>query len=366
MRIVQLANFHGPLSGGIRTTLRAWRRGYAERGHDVHLVAPGNRSRVLEESEGATVQTVAAPLIPGSGGYRMITSVLRVTRLLDALVPDAIEVSDRTTLLSAANWARAHHVPATLVLHERLDHQVRSLLPGWLPHRGLVDSWNRRSADRFDSVVATSRYGSREMARIGVAPNMVPLGVDLDVFRPLDAEVPRPTTRLVFLGRLSRDKRPDLALGALQALVDRGRDVELVYVGGGPMRSALARAAEGLPVSFTGFIGDRPHVASLLAGADVSIAPCPGECFGLAALESLASGTPVVVAANSGAAELIRSGGGMAVPPGPLGFASAIEKIIAMPRADMRSQARAVAETYTWERSVEAMLSIHRGSVVNV
>lgn len=363
MRIVQLANFHGPLSGGIRTTLGEWRRGYRERGHETHLIAPGRQSAVTEE-DGGSIRTVAAPVIPGSGGYRMITSVREVMRILGQLSPDSIEVSDRTSLLAASRWAERRDVRSVLVLHERLDNQVRAFLPGWLPHRGVVDRWNERSVVHFNSVVGTSEYGSREMRRIGVDPALVPLGVDLRVFEPLTAPVPRSGDRIVFLGRLSREKRPDLALEALKVLLGWGHDIELVFVGEGPMKGALSRASQGLPVTFTGFVGDRPHVASILAGADVSIAPCPGECFGLAALESLASGTPVVVAENSGAAELVRGGGGVAVPPGPRGFAAAIEKILTMPGNEMVTQARAVAETYPWHRSVDGMLSVHGGAVV--
>jgi alpha-1,6-mannosyltransferase len=362
MRIVQLANFHGPQSGGIRTALAEWRRGYTESGHEVHLVAPGPKSRLVVESDGQ-IHSIASPLVPGGGGYRMIVAFGLVRRLLDTIQPDAIEVSDRTTLISLSDWAHRRGVHSSLVIHERLDNQMRAILPSMIPYRPMVDYWNRRTMPRYDAVIATSQYGAMEAVRVGIEPRMVPLGVDTRVFRPLGMAAERSVSRLVFLGRLSRDKRPDLALEALRTLMARGHHVELVFIGDGPLRRSLANAARGLPVSFTGFITDRHHVSSLLAGADVSIVPCPGECFGLAALESLACGTPVVVAANSGAAELIEDGGGIAVPAGPLGFAHAIEKLLSGP-SGIRASARMVAEGYSWAQSVEAMIAVHSGVVV--
>ncbi len=362
MRIVQLANFYGPLSGGIRTALTEWRRGYTERGHEVHLVAPGSKTRSIVEPHGQ-VHFIASPLIPGSGGYRMIVAVGLLRRLLDTIQPDAIEVSDRTTLVSLSNWAHQREVHSTLVIHERLDNQMRAILPSLVPDRPLVDYWNRRTMPHFDAVIATSRYGAREPIRIGIEPSIVPLGVDTKTFRPLNTPLQRRVPRLVFLGRLSSDKHPQLALEALCTLRRWGHDVELVFIGDGPLRDRLVDEARGLPVTFTGFINERVHVSSLLAGADVSIVPCPGECFGLAALESLASGTPVVVAANSGAAELVEAGGGIAALPGPRAFAQAIERLLADP-TDVRASARRVAEAYPWDRSIDAILAAHSGEVV--
>jgi len=61
VRIVQLANFYGPRSGGLRTALNALGAGYAARGHEVVLVVPGDRA--------SDVRIRAAPdVVPGFGG----------------------------------------------------------------------------------------------------------------------------------------------------------------------------------------------------------------------------------------------------------------------------------------------------------
>src|SRR6201991_4178047 len=88
----------------------------------------------------------------------------------------------------------------------------------------------------------------------------------------------------------------------------------------------------GLPVRFLGHIADREELAALLATADVAIAPGPVETFGLAALEALASGTPVVVSSESALPEVIGDAGIAAPGEGPA-YADAIETLLARPSA---------------------------------
>ena len=101
MRIVQLANFYGPQSGGLRTAVHHLGAGYAAHGHEVVLVVPGPRH--ADETMPSGVRRIMLPgvPIPCSGGYRVISSC-RARALLQMLRPDRIEVSDRLIL---AGWA---------------------------------------------------------------------------------------------------------------------------------------------------------------------------------------------------------------------------------------------------------------------
>ena len=81
----------------------------------------------------------------------------------------------------------------------------------------------------------------------------------------------------------------------------------------------------GYPIDFTGFISDRHAVAGLLASADVTLAPGPHETFGLAALESLACGTPAVVSRTSALTEIITPDSGALADNDPAAIANAVE-----------------------------------------
>src|SRR6202035_5113499 len=141
-----------------------------------------------------------------------------------------------------------------------------------------------------------------------------PLGVDLDLFNPerysdeVRARYARPgQVLLVHCGRLSVEKKPHRSLAAVAGLRAAGTDAVLVVAGDGPLRSRLERVAKSreLPVTFAAFITDPKALAGLLACADVVIAPGRLETFGLAALEALACGTPVVVSAESALPEVV-------------------------------------------------------------
>jgi len=141
------------------------------------------------------------------------------------------------------------------------------------------------------------------------------------------------------------------------ALHASGTRTRLVVVGDGPRRDALERRARGLPVTFLGHVARRDDVADLLASADVSLAPGPHETFGLAALEALASGTPVVVSARSALGEIVRPGCGAAVEDHAPAFADAVRGLLDTAEPARRGAARTRAEDYPWRAAVDGMLA---------
>jgi alpha-1,6-mannosyltransferase len=366
-RIVQLANFYGPRSGGLRTALHHLGAGYAASGHEVVLVVPGAAHADERLPGGVRRITLPAPRIPGTGGYRAVDP-WRVRALLDRLQPQRLEVSDRLTLRGMGHWAAERGVPSVVISHERLDRLLQQfLLPSRLARRG-ADWANARMAASYDTVVCTTEFAREEFDRIG-ARNVarVPLGVDLRTFTPSrhdrslkSALAQGADALLVHCGRLSPEKHVERSVDTAAAMHAEGHRVRLVIAGDGPRREALQRRAAGLPVTFLGFLNSRAEVARLLATADVSLAPGPHETFGLAALEALASGTPVVVSASSALREIVRPGCGAAVSDHAPAFAGAVNSLLADPESARREAARARAEQYPWQAAVDGMLAAMR------
>lgn len=369
MRIVQLANFYGPRSGGLRTALHHLGAGYVARGHEVVLVVPGRRPGDEMLPSGLRRVTIQAPELPGTGGYRAVDP-WRVQRLLERLEPDAIEVSDRLTLRGLGTWAARRGVPAVVISHERLDRLLSQFLLPERAARHVADAANSRMAAAYDTVVCTTSFARAEFERIG-ARNVaqVPLGVDLTTFSPrrhdpaLRAGLVRDAdVLLVHCGRLSPEKHPERSIDTVAALRRAGHRVRLVVAGDGPRRPMLECRAAGLPVTFLGFVPDRVRLARLLASADVALAPGPHETFGLSALESLASGTPVVVSASSALPEILAPGCGAAAADSPRAFASGVTTLLAADEGLRRSAARSRAEEFGWPASVDLMLATLRAS----
>jgi alpha-1,6-mannosyltransferase len=338
--------------------------GYLAAGHEPVLVVPGPGHRD-EVTDHGRVITLPGPVVPFSGGYRVLANRRRLVGLLDELRPDRLEVSDRTTLRWTGAWARRHRVPAVMVSHESMAGLFG--LAGRVlsrPAARLADALNARTAKQYTQVLCTTDWAAAEFARLG-APNLrrVTLGVDLELFSParrsaaLRARYAADDEQLiVHCGRLSVEKRPERSVEALAALRASGVPAVLVVVGDGLLRARLARRAEGLPVHFTGFVHDRVALAGLLAAADVVLAPGPVETFGLAALEALACGTPVVVSASSALPEVVGDAG---VAVAGEDFAQGVREVLRRPVRARRAAARQRAEEFGWPRAVLGFLDAH-------
>ncbi|MEE1758303.1 MULTISPECIES: glycosyltransferase [unclassified Streptomyces] len=369
LRIVRLANFVAPSSGGLRTALRELGRGYEAAGHEAVLIVPGERYTDRATEQGRVI-TLPGPLLPGTGGYRVLMDKGRVAGLLESLGPDRLEVSDRTTLRWTGKWARRARVRAVMVSHETADGVLRT----WGLSEGMArrasDSLNVRTAHTYSRVVCTTEFAEREFVRIG-ARNVVraPLGVDLVGRHPAlrdpglrERHAREDEVLLVMCSRLSVEKRPGTALDALEALLRRGRRAVLVVAGDGPLRGRLEQRAKGLPVTFLGHVGDRETLGALQASADVALAPGPAETFGLAALEAMACGTPVVASSSSALPEVIGSAGATAADNGE-SFADAVELLLDRTEGERREAARARAECFGWQTAVDAFLTAHDATV---
>lgn len=359
MRIIQLANFRTATSGGLRVVMDRLAEGYRSRGHRVLQIVPGHTDGHEITGWGRRT-TVASPLVPGAGGYRVILRLRHVERLIRAFDADVVEVSDRATLAHLATRRDDTDHRVVLVAHERLDQILGAGAFGAVLDRRVVrrasDRWNPRCWAGVDRVVVPSRFAADEWHRVGIVPNVVPWGVDLDTFRPGDARRrDTDTVRLSWVGRLTAEKRPDLAIDALRHLCGLEVAAELTLVGDGPLRDALMRRAGGLPVRFVGHCSDLREVASYLRASDVSLATSGIESFGLAALEALACGTPVVTC-DGGAVPDVVGDAGRVVPADAASIAAAA--LVLAGSTGIRRASRTRAEAFPWSHAVDAMLEI--------
>ena len=380
MRVVRLANFVTPVSGGVRTALERLAGEYRTLGVDPVLVVPGPHD-ARHEGPGGTVLTLASPRLPGTD-YHVLVDRARVRRTVRRLAPDAVEVHDRFTLPWVVGWLRRHRVPTLLMVHERLRTPLRAFahLPSAAADVAEARA-NRRLVDDVGPVVVASAHVARTFPT--GAATVVPLGVDRTTFPPRSMRREDGTLRLALVGRLSTEKDPLLAVDTATVLAGRGHDVRLDVVGTGPLARRVARRAPWSRTTLHGHLS-QDEVARVVRDADVLLAPCPTEAFGLAALEALASGVPVVGHRDGAVPELLALPGpdpaaGLRAPTsdpsphrrpphvGPAGavadgsardMAAAVEALLAVPEARRRAAAVARAAAHPWSASAASLLRL--------
>jgi alpha-1,6-mannosyltransferase len=371
VKIIHVANFYGPKSGGIKTTLHNLGLGYRSEGHEFIYLIPGKKF-ARESNEYGGCITLPSWVIPFSGGYRVIRSTRQVKSILQALKPDRLEVSDRFTLSCLGRWASHRKIPAIVFSHETLKGLVKSYF-GFSLNK-FVKWHNTKLASKFDYVVTTTDFASSEFNEIGTS-NLVqiPLGVDLTNFSPerYNEELRTKMLKggdvlLVHCGRLSPEKKPERSLQALRELLDRGVNARLVFIGSGPLHKKLYDSSRDIPVTFWGYVANKNLLAQMIASADISIAPGPIETFCLAALESLASGTPVVASNTSAVGEFLNTKDGNCVgltaANNGSAFADAIEELLSLTNEDvqMRQRCRSQAENFPWSKTIFELNALHQ------
>lgn len=129
---------------------------------------------------------------------------------------------------------------------------------------------------------------------------VIPSGVNERWFTDLGSERTVASGRLVFVGKLDKNKNLDCVLGALARLRDKGKKFSLEVVGDGPMRKELEASASGLNVCFYGHIEELDSLISVLRAADILVVPSLRETFGLVYVEAMTQGLPVIYSRGQG------------------------------------------------------------------
>ncbi len=231
-----------------------------------------------------------------------------------------------------------------------------------------------------DRVVAFSPHERDAMVRLyGADANRItlaPCGVDLSRFQPLDQEESRRRLGLngekvlLYVGRMESLKGLDLLVHTA-AQIETCQGVRVLVVGGDDGKQGEAarirRLTQDLEVEdLFDFVGrvDQAELPVYYSAADVCVVPSFYESFGLAALESMACGTPVVASRVGGLSTVVQHGRTGYLKPWrcPEAFANSVEMIISSKalQASMGVAARRRAEDMGWDQVAGQMLDIYR------
>ena len=379
-----VARLGGPETGGLNVYVRELARELSERGHyvDVFTRCAGD----VPAAEPALVDgSPHARLIHIDAGPHEYVEKALLPEYLDAFEQGVAAFAEREGLtydlvhshywLSGvvgerlkARWG----VPHIVMFHTLGEVKNRSRISELEP-APRIDA-ERAIAKGAERIVVASRDEQELLVRLYGADAshiaVVPCGVNLDLFQPIDKEEARQKLGLrdddrilLFVGRIEPLKGVDILLGAA-AQVEAESDCFVLIIGGdsaaqdGEMAHLRLLASElGISdrVNFLGAV-DHEKLPLFYSAADVCVVPSFYESFGLVALEAMACGVPVVSTDVGGLPEV--------VPPPPAGHMLPVGDVEGMAAAGISvlsdrelwyaasAQARARAERFSTDRVI--------------
>lgn len=344
-----------PQSGGAEIHLHEIFGRLAARGHEVTLLCSGwAGARPRAESTGLRIHrtggrntfSLAAPAY-----YRRSLA----SEPWDVVVEDLNKVP-----LFTPYWVRR---PLVLLVHHLFgatafrEASAPFAAATWLLERPIPGVYRGLPAEAVSESTAddlVARGLRREDIRV------IHNGVDLRFFSPDPTEPRFAQPTFLYVGRLKRYKRIDLAVDAVALLRERGVHVRLRIAGRGDEEPRLRAQVERLGVAdrvvFDGFVTE-DRKRELLRQCWATVLPSPKEGWGITNIEAAACGTPAVAADSPGLREsVVHDQTGLLVPYGDAAkLADALASLAADPErvARLGTAGRAFAEGYSWERAAE-------------
>jgi len=314
-------------------------------------------------------------------------------KILQQEQPDLVEVCDKFALSCVPSVLRRNWVkgvsPAVLVgmSCERLDDNVSAYISAG-PFARTLANWyvKKMYVTRFDCHISNSDYTAGELTnalanRPEIQVHVRPMGVHCGGFSPARR---RPSAReallsriscaaggernprlLLYVGRLSPEKNIDVLVDMMEILA-AGSSVEhhLLFAGDGPRAAWLKAMADRKTsgrIHLLGHLANREDLADLYANCDALVHPNPREPFGIAPLEAMASGLPVVAPRAGGVLSYANDGNAWLVEPTGEYFAAGVREVLAddAAKAVKIEQALRTAANFDWPQIATVFFELY-------
>lgn len=289
----------------------------AKGGHEVHFIASAVPFRLGDASPANVsfhqIGGLAYPLFDSP--LRTLSEASRIVEVVEEYNIDVIHahyaIPHATAALLARAMLRGKHRPGIVTTLHGTDITLVGLDRAYLR----ATQW---SIEESDVVTAVSQsLAHTTVHEMGVQRDdivVVPNAVDVARFHGAYDRTPRSRYArdheklLMHVSNFRPVKRTEDVV-RIFAAVAQAIPARLLMVGEGPERpQALALAQELGVAEQVSFVGSFPRVETMLALADLFLLPSAQESFGLAALEAMASGMPVVATTTGGIPEVVEDG----------------------------------------------------------
>ncbi len=350
MKILQVINsLH---HGGAETLVRLMHECFLEQGIDSHVIALQG-----DIVEGQNIEFLHAKSVYSTSALYRLAQELRQDKWRDV---DVVHVHLFPSQLYVSLFRRLLPSRTRFVTTEHSTHNRR---------RGnvalqLVDKHMYQQYEEITCISEGSRAALADwQPSIKNRLHTIYNGVEIEKY-----SVSRMTSnhliQIISVGRLAEPKNYSGTIAAMAMLGNLALRYQIV--GEGSLRTDLEKQITKLHLEDTiQLLGHRTDVPQLLSNADIFVLYSAWEGFGLAVVEAMASGLPVIVSDVPGVNEIIRSedDGGLVVPTeNPKALADAIRRLIANPslRNELGQRARERAKDFQLDAMIERYVSLYK------
>jgi glycosyltransferase involved in cell wall biosynthesis len=218
------------------------------------------------------------------------------------------------------------------------------------------------------AMVAVSATTAKNLITLNGQKNVriIPNGVDL---KRINTILPHDkTSDIIFVGRLIKEKNVDLLVHAMGILSNENKKIQLLIIGDGPERETIVRLIHELSlephVRMIGFQDNHDEIIARMKSAKMCVLSSTREGFGIAALEALACGIPVITVDHPANAirDLITEQNGRLCSFSAEDLADKITQIMAQYK-EMETACIASAETFDWDRIVSDLETYYQSVI---
>jgi phosphatidylinositol alpha-mannosyltransferase len=362
VRVAVVCPYAWEATGGVQVHVRKLAERLRERGHDVTVLAAGS-SRPAEP----WVRIVGRPVrVPYRGTVASIAPLAyrRTRAALASIAPDVVHVHEPLTPSVSMFATLTARAPVVATVHAYLDRSRAMELAAPVLRR----IWAKVHVGIAVSEAAASFLGrALPTAELEIVPN----GVDVASFAaPVGEPFALPEgRRLAWVNRLDPQKGFPVAVAAFAKVVDDVPDARLVVAGAGADRESLDLLTPAVRerVDLLGAVPNE-RVPILHAACDAFVASAWGqESFGIALVEAMAAGLPVVATDIPGYREVVDHGvEGLLVPPrDPGALAAGLVRVLTEPElaARLGEAGRERARSYDWSLVVDRLEALYGRAV---
>jgi glycosyltransferase involved in cell wall biosynthesis len=373
MRIAMFTEVFLPKIDGVVTRVVRTLEQLGEMGHEVLLFAPGEPPVEYAGHEVVRVRGVSLRFLYPELKVGMPTAA--IARKMESFRPHVVHTVNPVWLAAyGVLSAGRRDLPQLASFHTDVPQYTESLRVGWARHP--IESWIRFLHNKAEVNLCTSGPMVDRARAVGIERvDLWPKAVDTVGYHPMKASAEmrsrltggHPEAPLVvYVGRMSREKDLDELVEPMRRLRERIPGARLAMVGSGPHLDELKRSFDPDSTVFTGYMSGE-QLAAAYASADAFAFPSTTETLGLVALESMASGVPVVGARAGGIPFVVDDGAtGFLVEPGDVqGWVDRLARLLgdAGLRETMGRAARAEAERHSWRAATEALVGYYERAV---